>query len=75
VPVQISAMQTGRTGDIAPTIIGMQQDMAQTRAGLAVLKVQRQAEERLIAMLDATATVQQPSAPAPGTGLVVDKSV
>ena len=68
-------MQTGPTGGIAPSIISMQQDMVQTRAGLAVLKVQRQAEERLIAMLDASATAQQPAPPAPGTGLVVDKSV
>ncbi len=70
-------MQTGRNGDIAPSIISMQQELAQTRAGLAVLKVQRQAEERLIAMLDATGSAQQPAppAPAPGTGLVVDKSV
>ena len=74
-PVQISAMQTGPTGDTATSIMGMQQELTQTRAGLAVLKVQRQAEERLIAMLDATSTVQQPSAPAPGTGLIVDKSV
>ena len=74
-PVQISAMQTGPTGDTATSIMSMQQELTQTRAGLAVLKVQRQAEERLSAMLDATSTVQQPSAPAPGTGLIVDKSV
>jgi len=75
VPVQISAMQTGPTGDTATSIMSMQQELTQTRAGLAVLKVQRQSEERLIAMLDATATAQQPAPPAPGTGLVVDKSV
>ncbi|MFZ4532956.1 MAG: hypothetical protein ACOYOJ_14225 [Alsobacter sp.] len=68
-------MQTGPTGDTAASIMSMQQELTQTRAGLAVLKVQRQSEERLIAMLDATATAQQPAPPAPGTGLVVDKSV
>ena len=65
-------MTTG-PADIASSLISAQQDLLTQRAGYAVIKAQNQAEQQLIAMIDKSLESSAPPAPAPGTGLVVDR--
>ena len=57
--------------DPLSSIVTLQQDALQQRAGIAVMKQQHEAEQTLVAMLDTAAQTVQ-AAPAPGTGTQVD---